>query len=83
VCVCVCVCGSGKPYVMGTKCPHKDCNIQNPCPSGDIFWSPTGKQLISHSKRIKYSTRRSSWWQTALHSNSARYNLYKDDLSQL
>ncbi len=40
VCVCVCVCGSGKPYVMGTKCPHKDGNIQNPCPCGDIFWSP-------------------------------------------
>ncbi len=38
--VCVCVCGSGKPYVMGTKCPHKDGNIQNPCPCGDIFWSP-------------------------------------------
>ncbi len=34
--VCVCVC-SGKPYVMGTKCPHKDGNIQNPCPCGDIF----------------------------------------------
>ncbi len=29
--------GSGKPYVMGTKCPHKDGNIQNPCPCGDIF----------------------------------------------
>ncbi len=40
VCVCVCVCGSGKPYVMGTKCPHNDGNIQNPCPCGDIFWSP-------------------------------------------
>ncbi len=40
VCECVCVGGSGKPYVMGTKCPHKDGNIQNPCPCGDIFWSP-------------------------------------------
>ncbi len=41
VCVCerecVCVCGSGIPYVMGTKCPHNDGNIQNPCPCGDIF----------------------------------------------
>ncbi len=41
VCVCVCcvlcVCGSGKPYVMGTKCPHKDGNIQNPCPVGTFF----------------------------------------------
>ncbi len=40
VCECVCVCGSGIPYVMGTKCPHNDGNIQNPCPCGDIFWSP-------------------------------------------
>ncbi len=40
VCVCVCWCGSGIPYVMGTKCPHNDGNIQNPCPCGDIFWSP-------------------------------------------
>ncbi len=27
-------------YVMGTKCPYKDGNIQNPCPCGVIFWSP-------------------------------------------
>ncbi len=31
------VCGSGILYVMGTKCPHKDGNIQNPCHCGDIF----------------------------------------------
>ncbi len=50
VCVCVCVCGSGIPYVMGTKCPHNDGNIQNPCPCGDIFWSPWGNQLINQTK---------------------------------
>ncbi len=36
----MCVCGPGKTDVMGTKCPHKDGNIQNPCPCGDIFFSP-------------------------------------------
>lgn len=25
----MCVCGSGKPYVMGTKCPYKDSNTRN------------------------------------------------------
>ncbi len=34
------VCGPGNNYVMGTKCLHKDGNIQNPCPRGDIFSSP-------------------------------------------
>ncbi len=29
MCVCVCVCGLGKPYVMGTKCPHKVGNIKS------------------------------------------------------
>lgn len=30
------MCGSGIPYVIGTKFPHKDANIQNPCPHEDI-----------------------------------------------
>lgn len=25
----MCVCGSGIPYVIVTKCPHKDVNIEN------------------------------------------------------
>lgn len=45
-----CVSGPSKPCLMGTKCPNKDGCIQNPCPHGDIFWSPLGKQLINHSK---------------------------------
>jgi len=27
VCVCVCVCGPGNPYIIGTKCTHKDRNM--------------------------------------------------------
>jgi len=34
---------------MGTKCPHKDGNIRNSCPSGDIYWSPLVKCLIKKS----------------------------------
>jgi len=44
------MCGSGKPYVTGTKCPHKDGNIPNPCPLRDIFGPHKGKQLINHPK---------------------------------
>jgi len=35
---CVCVmfmCNSGKPYIF--VIPHRDGNIRNPCPCGDIF----------------------------------------------
>ncbi len=37
VCVCVCVCGLVNPTLWGQ---NKDGNIRNPCPCGDIFWSP-------------------------------------------
>jgi len=46
--LCVYVCGLGKPYVMGTKYPHKDGNIRNPCPCGDIFLVPMRKRAYNH-----------------------------------
>ncbi len=54
LCVCVCVCGPGTPHVMGTKCPRKDGNLQNPCPCGDIFWPPWGNKLINHTELSYY-----------------------------
>lgn len=39
----MCVCVSGKPHIMGTKYPHKDGNMWNPCPCGDICLVPVRK----------------------------------------
>jgi len=33
---------------MGTKYPHKDGNIRNPCPCGDIFLVPMRKRAYNH-----------------------------------
>ncbi len=38
---CVCGCVQVNPYVMGTKCPHKDGNIPKPLSVvGDHFFGP-------------------------------------------
>jgi len=43
------VCGSGIPQVMGTKCLHKEDNIQNPY-IGDIFgYQEKKKKIICNS----------------------------------
>jgi len=40
---CSCVCGPGKPYIMGTKRPHKDVSIWNIFPCGEINWKTAYK----------------------------------------
>ncbi len=51
-CVSACVC-TGIPYVMETRCPHKDSNTSQFCPCGGIFFLPIRKPAYK-SYKIKF-----------------------------